>query len=165
MRGGKGDKDAQKPISPRLAKALDLWLERRTEQVREDCPYLFPTRAGEPVHPNQIRRTVSRVVKRAGLAEADRISPHTMRHSFATDVLNSTGNLETVRHLLGHADISTTTIYLHLADQDVEAELTASGFRAERELKEPEPVDEMEALREQVKVLAEKVAKLTEGSG
>lgn len=165
VRDGKGGVDRRVPIPPRLAEALEEWLDRRTAYVDNECPYVFPTRAGEAVHPNQMRRTVTRMVERAGLPEAERISPHTLRHSFATDVLNHTGNLELVRHLLGHADISTTTIYLHLADHDVEAELTANGFRSKEKVAEPGPVDEVEALREQVTALAEKVAELSGGGG
>lgn len=129
VRNGKGARDRRVPIPPRLAQALEEWLARRAEAVGEGCPWLFPTRAGAPVHPNHLRRTVTRAVEKAGLPERDRISPHTLRHSYATDVLNATGNLELVRRLLGHADISTTTVYLHLADADLEAELTTNGFR------------------------------------
>lgn len=161
VRDGKGGADRRVPIPPRLATALEGWLERRTEEVDEGCPWVFPTRAGEPVHTNQLRRTVTRIVERAGLPEADRISPHTLRHSFATDVLNHTGNLELVRRLLGHADISTTTVYLHLADADMEAELTANGFRSGKKTAE-ESEDEVAALRQQVRALAEKLERLGE---
>lgn len=129
VREGKGAKDRRVPVIDRLAEAVSGWYERRAEEVGEDCPWVFPTRTGNPVHPNNVRRFVKREARRAGIAEADRVSPHTLRHTFATDVLNETGNLELVRRLLGHADISTTQMYLHLADSDVEEAL--QGFRAE----------------------------------
>ncbi|HKI84235.1 MAG TPA: hypothetical protein VKA63_07865, partial [Candidatus Krumholzibacteria bacterium] len=72
----------------------------------------------------------------------------------ATDVLNATGNLELVRRLLGHADISTTTVYLHLADEDMEAELTAKGFRAASPTKQSgDPMAELQALRKRIAAL------------
>lgn len=130
VRNGKGAKDRRVPITSRLARALERWLERRTEGLSEpDSPYLFPTRTGGSVHANDVRRFIKREAKKAGIAEAERVSPHTLRHTFATDVLNHTGNLETVRKLLGHEHISSTQIYLHLADADVEAAL--NGFREE----------------------------------
>lgn len=129
VRDGKGAKDRVVPFNGRLAGALVDWLERRNEMVPADCPWLFPTRKGAQVHPSHLRRTVTRIAERAGLPEASRISPHTLRHSYATDALNATGNLELVRRALGHASIQTTTIYTHLATDDMAAILVGSGFR------------------------------------
>ena len=128
VRDGKGSRDRRVPVIARLADALEEWLDRRPETLDSETPWVFPTRTGEQLHPNQLRRTVSRIAERVGLREADRVSPHTLRHSFATDVLNETGNLELVRRLLGHADISTTQLYAHLADRDLAEAL--DGFRA-----------------------------------
>lgn len=127
VREGKGSKDRRIPLVGRLATALEQWYERRREELKQECPWVFPTRPGNALHPNQVRRFVKRAARRAGLPEADRISPHTLRHTFATDVLNETGNLELVRRLLGHADISSTQVYTHLADEHVARAL--SGFR------------------------------------
>lgn len=116
------------PIVERLAETLKGWYDRRADELEEECPWVFPTRPGNALHPNQVRRYVKRAARRAGLPEAERVSPHSLRHSFATDVLNQTGNLELVRQLLGHADISSTQVYTHLADEHVAQAL--SGFRA-----------------------------------
>lgn len=129
VREGKGAKDRRVPVVERLAEALSGWYERRVEEVGEQCTWVFPTRTGNAVHPNNVRRFVKREARNAKVAEVDRVSPHTLRHTFATDVLNETGNLELVRRLLGHADISTTQVYTHLADEDLERAL--SGFRGE----------------------------------
>lgn len=146
VREGKGAKDRIVPFNGRLSRALGDWLDRRAEQVGADCAYVFPTRAGKQLDPSHLRRTVSRVVERTNLPEPDRISPHTLRHTYATDVLNATGDLEHVRRLLGHADISTTTIYLHLTTDDLAESLDAAGFRGEAE--EPEPDTAMQAFAE-----------------
>lgn len=127
VRDGKGARDRRVPMIARLADALESWLGRRPEKLEDESRWLFPARTGEQLHTNQLRRTVKRIAERVELREADRISPHTLRHTFATDVLNETGNLELVRRLLGHADISTTQLYAHLADRDLEEAL--SGFR------------------------------------
>jgi len=166
VRDGKGGLDRRVPIPPRLAAALagdesnrsvrgrNGWLATRLEKVAATCPWLFPTRTGRSVSPDHLRRTVTKIVERTGLSEPHRISPHTLRHSFATDVLNATGNLELVRRLLGHADISTTTVYLHLADEDMEAELTAKGFRAASPTKQSgDPMAELQALRKRIAAL------------
>lgn len=128
VRDGKGAKDRRIPIVERLARALEEWYERRAKGLEAACKWVFPTRPGNALHTNQVRRFVKRAAVRAELPEAGRISPHSLRHTFATDVLNETGNLELVRRLLGHTDISTTQRYLHLADAHVAKAL--SGFRA-----------------------------------
>lgn len=128
VRQGKGAKDRRVPLVQRLVEALQNWFERRPEELDEPSSYVFPTRNGTPVHPNNVRRFVKREAKNAGVDEADRVSPHTLRHTYATDVLNKTGNLEAVRRLLGHSEISTTQLYTHLADSDLEE--AVNGLRS-----------------------------------
>ncbi|NIS21972.1 MAG: tyrosine-type recombinase/integrase, partial [Thermoplasmata archaeon] len=72
---------------------------------------LFPTRNGTQVATRYVRAVVKRMARRAGIAEAEKVSPHTLRHTFATDLYAETTNLRLVQKALGHADVSTTQIY------------------------------------------------------
>lgn len=128
IREGKGAKDRRVPIVERLHAALTAWYERRAGIVDTTCQWVFPTRVGAQVQSSDVRRVVKRTAGRVRLPEADRVSPHTLRHSFATDLLNETGNLRLVQHLLGHTSVATTQIYTHLADEHLDQAL--SGFRA-----------------------------------
>jgi len=80
---------------------------------------------------------VKREACKAGIPECERVSPHTLRHSFATDLLRETNNLRVVQDALGHEDISTTTIYTHLVNGEVEEAM--KGLRGQQE---PEPDEE-----------------------
>ena len=97
--------------------------------VPEDCSLLFPSRNGTPVHPNNVRRFVKREAQRAEIAEADRVSPHTLRHTAGTDFYRHRRDLRAVQRFLGHSDVSTTQLYTHLANGDVNEAL--EGFRSE----------------------------------
>ncbi len=123
VREGKGAKDRVLWISDDLRDLIGSWLERRP-----DSPWLFPTRHGTPVKTRYLREVVKRSAGRAGVAEWERVSPHNLRHTMATDLLRETGNLELVRRALGHADVSTTQRYCHLVDGELETALR--GFRA-----------------------------------
>lgn len=82
---------------------------------------------GRKLQPRYVQALVSRL---AGRAKIDKgVSPHKLRHSSATDLLRKTGNLELVRRALGHANLQTTQIYVHLTDQDLDAAML--GFRCE----------------------------------
>lgn len=131
VREGKGAKDRVVHIPRRLRDALSEWMGRRAEWLGdpEGCPWLFPTRHGTQVSTRQVRAFVKREARKAGVAEADRVSPHTLRHTYASDLLRETGNLRLVQELLGHADISTTQIYTHLVNG--EAEEAMESFRTE----------------------------------
>lgn len=131
VRDGKGGVDRVLPLPPRLADALEEWIDRRPEALEEPSDALFPTRKGNPIHTNQLRRSVKRAAERADLPELDRISPHTLRHTAAVDLLRDTERLEVVQEFLGHADISTTRIYARLCNGELEEAL--STFREESE--------------------------------
>lgn len=130
VREGKGAKDRTVWFPERLREALSRWLARREEWLDEpgECPWLFPTRDGGRVSSRQVRAFVKREAKRAQVAEAHKVSPHTLRHTFATDLYRETGNLRLVQDMLGHADISTTQVYTHLVNG--EAEEAMCTFRA-----------------------------------
>lgn len=136
VREGKGARDRVVHIPGRLRDALSEWLARRADWLEDPdgCPWLFPTRDGGQVSTRQVRAFVKREAKKAGVAEADRVSPHTLRHTFASDIYRETGNLRLVQELLGHSDISTTQIYTHLVNG--EAEEAMERFRGGSEVED-----------------------------
>lgn len=115
VREGKGAKDRTLWFSDEVGELLEEWMERRPES-----DFLFPTRDGGQISTRYLRKMVKRLAREADVAEAHRVSPHTLRHTFATDLYRDTKDLRLVQKALGHADISTTQIYTHIVDDDLE---------------------------------------------
>jgi integrase/recombinase XerD len=105
---GKGDKERLIPISNRARHAVSAWLDFVPEKSR----FLFPSRDG---HISRIRlfQIVKDLAAHAGLDPA-KVSPHVLRHAFATHLLAGGANLRALQSMLGHADIATTQIYTHV---------------------------------------------------
>ena len=76
---------------------------------------------GNKMNPRYIQDMVKRYAKKAGINKD--ISPHTLRHTFATDLLRETKNIRLVQKALGHSDISTTMVYTHIVDEELEGAL------------------------------------------
>jgi len=119
IRQGKGGKDRDVPLSPRLLETLrEYW---RWKKPRE---YLFPGEAkqgstGEHLTSKAIYYAVKGAARRAGIQKD--VGPHTLRHSFATHLLESGADLRTIQLLLGHASLNHTTVYLHLSQRHLRA--------------------------------------------
>jgi integrase/recombinase XerD len=108
VRQGKGRKDRQVPLSTRLLVELRRWwCSHRTK------PWLFPGRSGEPLRISRVQRMCQRVVARAKLRK--HATMHTLRHSFATHMLEAGVDVVTLQKILGHRSLQTTSIYLHLS--------------------------------------------------
>ena len=109
VRQGKGRKDRQVPLSERLLDELRCyWRSHRSR------PWLFPGQTPErPLHPSNAERRFQQTLRRAGITK--RATPHTLRHSFATHLLEAGVDVVTVQHLLGHGSLSTTACYLHVS--------------------------------------------------
>ncbi|NGP52867.1 tyrosine recombinase XerC [Thioalkalivibrio sp. XN8] len=109
---GKGAKTRIVPVGTKARAALRDWLKVRPQLEKEPTSALFISRIGRPLSTRNIQARVEYWARRLGLPQG--VSPHTFRHSFATHLLESSGDLRAVQELLGHADISTTQIYTHL---------------------------------------------------
>jgi integrase/recombinase XerC len=109
---GKGAKTRVVPIGRHAADALREWLKVRPQFLKQDERSVFLSRRGHPISRRSVQARVDYWSKRSGVP--GQVSPHTFRHSFATHLLESSGDLRAVQELLGHADIGTTQIYTHL---------------------------------------------------
>lgn len=121
---GKGGVERMVPLSPPARAALKLWLPQRDEMLKargRQSRFLFPNKAGES-HFSRVQffTLVKNVARNAGL-DAAKISPHTLRHAFATHLLANGADLRAIQMLLGHADIATTEIYTHVLDERLKA--------------------------------------------
>ena len=120
---GKGGKERLVPFGQSAARALEAWLKRRSRFIAapQSARYLFPSR-GRLGH--LTRQRFAQLLKglgpRAGI-DAARLSPHVLRHAFATHLLDHGADLRAVQAMLGHADISTTQIYTHVQAERLEA--------------------------------------------
>ena len=118
VRQGKGGKDRDVTLSPRLLEILrDYWKWRKPQD------YLFPSlqrkRRELPITDRAIYHAVRAAARRAGIKK--KITPHVLRHSWATHLLERGTDLKTIQMLLGHVDLEATTIYLHLSQRHLQS--------------------------------------------
>jgi integrase/recombinase XerD len=111
---GKGDKERLVPIGDSAKNALSEYLEmvRPRQDRKGNSPFLFLTRLGERMTRQSFWNIIKKRAVGAGIAK--NISPHTLRHSFATHLLENGADLRSVQIMLGHADLSSTQIYTHV---------------------------------------------------
>jgi integrase/recombinase XerD len=114
---GKGSKERVVPMGRKAVEALRIYLERGRPRVVGGRiePHVFVNFRGGALTRQGLYKIVRRHALRAGLA--DRMSPHTLRHTFATHLLSGGCDLRSVQEMLGHADVSTTQLYTHLSSQ------------------------------------------------
>jgi len=114
---GKGDKERLVPFGEQARKTIDAYLNRSRPYIlgEKKSTYLFVTGRGKPMTRARFWQIIGETAAAAGLSKS--ISPHMLRHSFATHLLANGADLRAVQIMLGHADISTTQIYTHV-DQD-----------------------------------------------
>jgi len=109
---GKGRKSRIVPVGKEALIALQQWLTQRAGMAKPGETALFVGRSGERLGPRAVQTRVAYWARRQGVSV--RVYPHLFRHSFASHLLESGGDLRGVQELLGHADIATTQIYTHL---------------------------------------------------
>ncbi|MDD2654770.1 MAG: tyrosine-type recombinase/integrase, partial [Candidatus Omnitrophica bacterium] len=108
---GKGKKERLLPIGEKALSALRQYIENRKEKTKE----VFLNKNGTRITDRGVRDILEKYIKLTSLKE--NISPHTLRHTFATHLLNHGADLRSVQELLGHVNLSTTQIYTHLSTE------------------------------------------------
>lgn len=109
---GKGNRTRMVPVGRMASDALLQWRKVHGEFTTFGQPFVFVSKRGNPIAPRTIQARIRYWAKRQGIPQS--VYPHLLRHSFASHMLESSGDLRAVQELLGHADISTTQVYTHL---------------------------------------------------
>ena len=127
---GKGSKTRIVPVGTHALAAIEAWLPMRAALARPGEKSLFVGRAGHRLAPREVQRRIKRWAAAAGL-DVD-VHPHMLRHSFASHVLQSSGDLRAVQEMLGHASIASTQVYTHLDFQHLAKVYDAAHPRARK---------------------------------
>lgn len=131
---GKGDKERLVPISSKAVKELGLWFDDRRHMVirRGEEDFVFLNRRGSHLTRTMILIMIKRLAVDAGITKT--VSPHTLRHSFATALLEGGADLRAIQAMLGHESISTTEIYTHIDMTTLRSEILNHHPRNIREV-------------------------------
>ena len=128
---GKGDKTRHLPVGGKAVDAVRRWLKFRGDYCRDPGETaLFVSRQGRRISPRNVQSRLDRLIRQKAMDQ--RISPHVLRHSFATHLLESSSDLRAVQELLGHVNIATTQIYTHLDFQHLAQAYDRAHPRAKR---------------------------------
>ncbi|MGK2913691.1 MAG: tyrosine recombinase XerC [Porticoccaceae bacterium] len=127
---GKGNKTRIVPVGRAARQALTLWLAQRALEARAEEAALFIIRRGGRIGHRAVQQRLHKLSASQGSQE--RVHPHMLRHSFASHLLESSGDLRAVQELLGHANLSTTQIYTHLDFQHLAKIYDSAHPRAHR---------------------------------
>ncbi len=127
---GKGDKQRDVPVGRVALAALQAWLQQRGNLAAQGETALFVSKHGTRLHPRSVQFRLNHWRLQQGLEQ--HVHPHKLRHSFASHLLESSGDLRAVQEMLGHADISTTQIYTHLDFQHLASVYDKAHPRAKK---------------------------------
>jgi integrase/recombinase XerC len=135
---GKGKKERIAPIGSSALQVIQHYMEYRNKRAQNnsnfDSKVLFVNKHGRRLSTRSVRRKMDKYLKMAGLDPE--ISPHTLRHSFATHMLNNGADLRSVQELLGHQSLSTTQVYTHLTTSKLKEAYDSAHPRSD----EPDPL-------------------------
>ena len=109
---GKGNKERVLPIGRHAIEQIKQWLKVRSEHANDNEMALFVSQRGNRINQRSVQKRVEQAAQKQGMLS--HVHPHMLRHSFASHILESSGDLRAVQELLGHANLSTTQIYTHL---------------------------------------------------
>ncbi|MEZ9525063.1 tyrosine recombinase XerC [Enterovibrio norvegicus] len=127
---GKGDKERVVPFTGKAQEWLVNWLKVRNQLLKGPEEALFISKLGNRISPRSVQKRMAEWGQKQ--AVSSHINPHKLRHSFATHMLESSGDLRAVQELLGHADLSTTQVYTHLDFQHLAKVYDAAHPRARK---------------------------------
>jgi len=127
---GKGNKERVVPVGAKARTAITAWLTRRVDLAAAGETAMFVGARGRRISPRTIQRRLESWAIRQGLGR--HVHPHMLRHSFASHVLQSSGDLRAVQEMLGHASIASTQVYTHLDFQALAKVYDAAHPRARR---------------------------------
>lgn len=127
---GKGRKTRVVPVGRKAMEALASWYLLRAQRAAPDVAALFVNVRGRPLSPRSIQRRLAFWARKLGLGV--HVHPHMLRHSFASHLLQSSGDLRAVQEMLGHANIATTQVYTHLDWQHLARVYDAAHPRARK---------------------------------
>jgi len=114
---GKGNKERAVPVSEDYLERVDFYLEKRREYITDKEDYLFISKKGKKLNSNVVYKMVNKYLSL--VSGAEKKSPHVLRHSFATHMLNKGADLNTIKELLGHSNLSATQIYTHASIEKI----------------------------------------------
>jgi len=157
IRRSKNDTDRVVPIEPSSQQLLRLWLQCRP---KVKSPFLFVNIKGEqvaPVSPRYVQQLMKLVAQRAGIAP-ERVTPHVLRHCYATELLEEGFTIREVQQLLGHVWVTTTQIYTHVRPAELAAKIRTRQAVAEPE---PGPEHDLAEMEAQIRELQAKLDQLT----
>lgn len=128
---GKRNKERVIPFGPGLAEGIRQYRERRKQECGQEAPaFFFVTAKGLGIGYKTVLRATHAALD--GRVTASKRSPHTLRHSFATDMLNNGASLSAVQHLLGHASLATTQVYTHITYRELQQNYQQAHPRAKK---------------------------------
>lgn len=125
---GKRNKQRVIPYGEELVQVLEAYLEIRRRDICRKSSAFFLTEKGERMTPSQVRYIVEKHLKKA--CTLKKVSPHVLRHTFATTILNHGADLESTKRLLGHASLTTTEVYTHVTFERLKQEYRTAHPRA-----------------------------------
>lgn len=132
---GKGSKTRRVPVGKSAIEWLKNYLIVRREKENIEINNIFVTGLGKPINRQTIFKFIKEYAEKINLRD---VSPHTLRHSFATHLIQNRADIRSVQQMLGHADISTTQIYTHITDTHLRATYEKFHPRARQNFKESE---------------------------
>lgn len=110
---GKGNKERLIPVSANLLKDLELYIAEKRKLFEQPSAHLLVLESGQPLYANYIYRTVREILSNNAVTTLKKKSPHILRHTFATHLLNNGANIQAIKDLLGHSSLAATQVYTH----------------------------------------------------